>query len=181
MRSYSQGGQDLFVHALIPRNDGTFIDIGCGEGPDLSNTFGLEELGWRGTCVDVIPPVGRLSTVIAGDATKMIWHTSGRVDYLSLDIDNHSVFALQRLPLHRLSFNVITIEHDAYRFGDVLRVPERQILSDAGYVLLCKDVSNMGQPWEDWWVHPDIKESAARFQSDRMDWRQILKQGGVEL
>jgi hypothetical protein len=51
MNSYSQAGQDRFVHALIPGDVGTFLDIGCA-GKEGSNTLGLEELGWTGILMD---------------------------------------------------------------------------------------------------------------------------------
>lgn len=82
-----------------------------------------------------------------------------RIDYLSVDIDENTVAALNKLPLEDYRFSVITIEHDAYRFNDSLRLEERRILSSYGYTLLCSDVlvplgCGMGSnlPFEDWWV-----------------------------
>ena len=57
-------------------------------------------------------------------------------------------------------FKVITIEHDAYRYGDLYRNSEREILAALGYYLLCPDVSNDGYPYEDWWIHPDFFPSS---------------------
>jgi hypothetical protein len=53
-------------------------------------------------------------------------------------------------------FKVITIEHDAYRYGNIYRDKEREILTALGYYLLCADVSDHGFEFEDWWIHPDF-------------------------
>ena len=34
---------------------GYFVDAGCCDGEDISNTYKLEKLGWIGLCIDVIP------------------------------------------------------------------------------------------------------------------------------
>lgn len=83
------------------------------------------------------------------------------MDYLSVDIDENSALALKKLPLDDYRFNVITIEHDAYRFNDSLRNEEREILLGSNYILLFPNVlvplgCGMGPdlPFEDWWVNP---------------------------
>ena len=52
-------------------------------------------------------------------------------------------------------FKIITIEHDAYRFGDTYRIKEREILNHYGYELLFANVTFQGSEFEDWWIHPD--------------------------
>lgn len=57
MISYSQLGQDLDVLKLYSNKTplGTFIEIGASDGKTLSNTYLLEQLGWKGICVEPIP------------------------------------------------------------------------------------------------------------------------------
>lgn len=191
--STSQAGQDRFVHALLP-NPGTFLDIGCSGPIDLSNTYSLEKIGWRGLLVDndknaiAACRAQRVSPIIDADATSIDWDdvlfhnrwTSGQnqkiipfrydgphkleIDYLSLDVDAASLAALRQIPLNRVKFRVITIEHDAWRFGEAQRPEMRHLLQAAGYALICKDVAcTAGNPYEDWWVDHSLYESAQRF------------------
>jgi hypothetical protein len=78
------------------------------------------------------------------------------IDYLSLDIDRGYDLVLQKIPFDKHIFKVITIEHDAYRFGGVYREGERKILANLGYHMLCANVRINGHAFEDWWVHPSI-------------------------
>jgi len=163
--------------------DGTFLDIGCG-GEMFSNTLALEGLGWRGTLVDNSEWAAefcrreRPSRFVPGDATVVdLGLRPGVIDYLSLDIDAGTLDALRRLPLWDVSFRVITIEHDSYRFGDGPRDKMRLHLEGNGYDLLCEDVcSTDGSPFEDWWVHrmlvdPSIAEP---FRCSGRIWTDIL-------
>lgn len=173
MKSYSQAGQDVFVRLILGENHkGNFIDIGCA-GEMYSNTLALEQEGWTGWLVDIDPNAGneRRNPFINRDATKVNWYAMeldgdlpNYVDYLSLDVDENSLAALKNLPLDRVRFGIITIEHDAYRFGDKLRPGERAVLMAHGYQLICKDVCGApGAPFEDWWVSPGLVEKAAKF------------------
>jgi SAM-dependent methyltransferase len=49
----SQMGADDWV--LSHYKKGYFVDAGCCDGEDISNTYKLEKLGWNGLCIDVIP------------------------------------------------------------------------------------------------------------------------------
>lgn len=84
-----------------------------------------------------------------------------RMDYLSVDIDEGSAKVFDSIPFAQYKFSVITVEHDAYRFGDGLRADERNILKKYGYEALFPNVlvplgCGMGPnlPFEDWWVDP---------------------------
>lgn len=158
LKSYSQAGQDIFVRRVLGTTPGTFLDIGCA-GDQWSNTKALEEDGWTGWLVDTDPNAAKgRGNFICADATKMKWSEGffpPKIDYLSLDVDENSLDALKNLPLDATRFRVITIEHDAYRFGDKLRDGERAILTAHGYQLVCKDVCGApNAPFEDWWVDP---------------------------
>jgi FkbM family methyltransferase len=50
----SQFGADKWVldHILEP---GFYLDVGCHDGIYLSNTNSLEQLGWKGLCIDPFP------------------------------------------------------------------------------------------------------------------------------
>lgn len=56
---YSQLKQDEYViNTLYPgKTDGWFIEAGADNGIYLSNTKALEELGWKGLCIEPIPDV----------------------------------------------------------------------------------------------------------------------------
>jgi glycosyltransferase involved in cell wall biosynthesis len=49
----SQMGADDWV--LSNYKKGYFVDAGCCDGEDISNTYKLEKLGWTGLCIDVFP------------------------------------------------------------------------------------------------------------------------------
>ena len=54
---YSQIGQDKWVlERMFPgERHGFFLDVGSGDGTQLSNSKALEERGWTGLCVDPFP------------------------------------------------------------------------------------------------------------------------------
>lgn len=180
MNFYSQAGQDQFVHALLPKREGTFWDIGCG-GLEISNTRGLEELGWRGLLVDNSPEARKASCVrpspfFLANATEFSFPEPDRVDYLSLDVDGASLDALRNLPLDKTRFSVITVEHDFWRFGDNLRTPMLQLLTEHGYFIVCADVCNP-DPFEIWAVDDRVfsLQDVERFvRSEPTQWRDIL-------
>ena len=176
-RSRSQAGQDTWVYDLLVKptgfTTGTFVDIGCGHPTDISNTFALEELGWRGLLVDVeqslidLCLVNRKSMVLKARGESMDWmahleyftrklpHGTLVCDYLSLDCDEATNPVLKKLLTLPLRFRCMTVEHDAYRFGDGPRAEQRALLTGAGYKIERADVA--GQPgfeFEDWYVDP---------------------------
>ena len=53
----SQVGQDKWVsERVFPGvTDGYFVDVGSADGVEGSNTFALEQKGWRGICIDPFP------------------------------------------------------------------------------------------------------------------------------
>lgn len=196
MNTYSQAGQDRFVHAITKGlTTGSFIDIGCGDPEDLSNTYALEQLGWRGLLIDISPDVGprvqakRASPFVCANAMTIDWHEvltkhplprlPATVDYLSFDLDEMGARAFERMPWTTHRFRVLTVEHDAYRFGDGPRQAMRATLRRLGYDLLCPNVSNLRADleFEDWWVDPGSVDMAVanRFRRTRSAlWTEIL-------
>lgn len=193
--SQSQAGQDRFVRALLPTSFGTFLDVGCAEPKQFNNTWALEQIGWSGMLLD-----GNINSaeacrqerkcpVICDDATIIDWETVletwGKkrpfmIDYLSLDVDEATHKALQNIVFnHALRFRVLTVEHDAYQRGDRLRIPNRKLLKNEGYVLIASDVCSQGCPFEDWYVAPSLAGAAEKFMSDGMECWDVLRQGGA--
>jgi hypothetical protein len=181
MTSYSQAGQDIFVRLIYgPDFKGTFLDIGCA-GDQYSNTLALEQEGWTGTLIDQDSKAakGRTSRFICTDAVRFTFKLPEYINYLSLDVDENSLDALRNLPLNTTRFGIITIEHDAYRFGDRLRPFERDILISHSYLPVCMDVCGAtGAPFEDWWIDGDSQGlilAASRFTCRDKLYSDIIK------
>jgi len=164
---YSQALQDLFVlSCLNGKTEGTFLELGCDDPYRISNTYLLESrFKWKGVSVDInkncelmFKESVRTCTLLIQDATALdfdsICTTLGttHIDYLSLDLEPASITlkALKSIPFDRLSFSVITFEHDAYRFGDEARTPSREYLESKGYIRIVENVDN----FEDWYINP---------------------------
>lgn len=181
-KSYSQAGQDRFAYELIGAN-GSFFDIGANHPIEKNNTYGLEKIGWRGVlfemdeyCINLCRSQ-RKNPVINADVTKLDWVKllpSRYRPYVSLDVDIATEAALSKFLQAGGGFDVMTIEHDKYRFGPEPQIAMRKMLTNAGYILICSDVCDMGMPFEDWWVSPALKDKAARFKCDNVDWREIF-------
>jgi len=73
----SQVGQDKWVlFRMFPGvADGYFLDVGSGEGTNLSNSKALEERGWKGICIDPFPTnmEGRTCQVFK----EVVWSVAG--------------------------------------------------------------------------------------------------------
>ncbi len=56
-KSYGQFDQDLWVrHGIAPgKRNGYYLDVGSADGELISNTKLLDDLGWKGICVDPFP------------------------------------------------------------------------------------------------------------------------------
>lgn len=182
-KSYSQAGQDRFAYELIGEK-GTFLDIGANHPIEKSNSYGLEQIGWYGLLVEKdehcigLLNAQRKSPVIATDATtanwKMVLKPLTRFSYISLDVDIATEATLRGLLDHGISFDVMTVEHDKYRFGGGPQKAMRRMLDNAGYVLICSDVCDQGLPFEDWWVSEKIEPNARAFKSIGGAWQDIL-------
>jgi len=186
--SHSQAGQDQWVFDTLVKGegltDGTFLDVGCGEPVHLSNTYGLEKIGWRGVLVDnefhcvEQCRARRFSVVVLADAATVGWKThpamveSGfRFDYLSLDVDAWTLAALKQLLRAGIAWRMATIEHDAYRLGNRPREEIRAAMTIAGYTLHRKDVCCPGhpdKPFEDWWLDAALAFDYARLSGDAL-------------
>ncbi len=178
--------QDQFAANILNfKRDGYYLDIGSCDAISCNNTFVFESLGWKGICIELDATHNysyrqRKCNYFNQDALQIYYkdlfekcNMNYVIDYLSLDVDEASLQVLASLPLTDYIFQVITIEHDAYIHGDRYRQQQRQILTDAGYVLVCRDVlvpiqadTKPDCPFEDWWVHPRMNPPAKLFCSN---------------
>lgn len=171
---HSQAGQDYFAYLILyeileQKQLGHYLEIGAGDPIHFNNSCFFEKsLNWHGISIDnnsqlrVRWATQRHNPLLICDATQadytaILEKFPSDIDYLSLDIDRYYDAVLAKIPFDQYRFKVITIEHDAYRFGDIYRAKEREMLSNLGYYLLCADVTIAPDTvFEDWWVHPDF-------------------------
>lgn len=194
---FSDAKQDQFIANLFKfKKDGSYLDIGSCGGIASNNSYALEKMGWSGVCIEIDPIhnqtyLARNCKHINGDALEVdyleIIESSGlskEIDYLSLDIDEKSVDVLDKIPLDKIRFKAITIEHDYYLYSDLYRKKQREILIKNGYFLVCGDVfveqdGFFGRecPFEDWWISPEYFDTGLieRLESKMEYPSQILK------
>ncbi len=163
--THSQAGQDMFAHYISGRiSHGSFVDLGCHDGLNHSNSFGLETMHWIGLLVDVQPGIcgPRNSPIFYCDATNPSPELLAayatlppQLGYLSVDCDDATLGALKAFPFDKVQCQSVTTEHDRYRVGDGPRDSIREFMFDLGYDLVCADVIAPGYgEFEDWWAHP---------------------------
>lgn len=169
--SYSQSRQDDFALLVTPWQ-GFYLDIGCSVPQWQNNSRALLEKGWTGVNVDRQDHAADWKDYpgahfISADATTIDWRklrNEGRignlVDYLSLDVDDLSLEALKNLLGSEIRFRCATIEHDAYRFGPMMRDSQKQLLLQHGYVLALEGIKSVGHEYENWFIDPTV----ARYQ-----------------
>ncbi len=162
----SQAGQDMFAHYISGRiHNGIFVDLGAHDGIVHSNSHGLEHMGWRGLCVDIVPGIisdKRIAQKVYCDAGKpndqlkfYYDELPAQIGYLSVDCDDGTLSALAAFPFWRVQCQAVTTEHDRYRVGDGPRNAIRGLMESLGYERVCSDVVAPGYgQFEDWWAHP---------------------------
>lgn len=189
--SYAETGQDLFIYnLLIQRNNiknGTYLEIGANHPIKYNTTYLLELNDWKGISVEIDFKYqcdwknNRKNTLIIGDATKLDYTSlfcdnyNNIIDFLSLDVDGHYCEVLEQLPLNKYIFRVIIIEHDFYQYGNIYRDKERIILNSFGYKLICSDVRNADNIYEDWWIHPSYVNNYEDLICDKLNWQDIIR------
>jgi hypothetical protein len=179
---YSCERQDEFVYHLLAKHlktPGFFLDVGCAGPCGANNTYVLEKyLQWEGLAFDigdVEKDEGwhehRRAKFYQVDATSKAFTTLLRnlvgnriVDYISLDVDfgtrQHTHLALQRIIDADVKFKIMTLEHEYFKYGDLVTYPTRKILKEKGYQMLFENVCFPDGPgrdgWEDWWIDPKL-------------------------
>lgn len=190
--SRAQCGQDIFARTLVG-DSGTFLDIGANAPVVRSNSYALEQIGWRGLLVD---NSGESMEACERERSAHFYFTDAaqpqnwqaalaqaklpiyEIDYLSLDVDEATMDCLIHFPLDVVSFGVITLEHDAYRFGSQRRDDMVAILKQHKYTVLCADVCDQGMSFEIWAVDPKLvnMEVANKFRRAKpTEWREFFK------
>jgi hypothetical protein len=180
-RNYSQSYQDLFVLTMTNgKKNGTFVEIGANDPIFINNTYLLEsQFGWNGISIDIeygsqigFQRENRNAKFILQDALTIDYKSlfiesnlPNRIDYLQIDIETqiNTFNCLKRIPFDDYRFSVITFETDFYDTSTdlqtkiMVRSESREILQSYGYILIAGDICNIGNdPFEDWWVDPDV-------------------------
>ena len=52
---FSQTGEDIIIKFLLEKENGFYVDVGCNDPIDYSNTFELYKRGWTGLNIDANP------------------------------------------------------------------------------------------------------------------------------
>ncbi len=172
LKFHSQAHQDRFVHAVLygllnKQDRGYYLEVGAGDPIQINNSFLFEKkFSWKGVSLDINTGLcprwkqHRSNPLYIVDATQADYRAilkdfPATLDYLSLDIDGAYDTVLRQIPFDTYHFKIITIEHDAYRYGDRFRQAEREFLEEQGYYLLGANVKCSGYVFEDWWIYPE--------------------------
>jgi hypothetical protein len=174
-----QAHQDKFVlNILKEKKNGYFLEIGSNDPILINNTYLLEkQYDWKGIMVeydgsflDSYKQHRPNSIHIIHDATtadyKNIFEENNMpllFDYLQIDLHvstGSTIQTLQKLDneiFDTYKFATVTFEHDIYstNFEDT-RLKSREIFLKRGYICVFEDINNGGNPYEDWYVHPDL-------------------------
>ena len=176
-RNWSQSMQDMFVLSMLDgKRNGVYVEIGADKPKIINNSYLLEtDYDWTGVSFEFEPEKVeffndfRKNKCICADATqfdyKLFFQENSfpkQIDYLQLDIDpaEGTLAALKKLPLDDYRFSVITYETDIYNAGADIQDEEIRYLQSYGYQLVVKNVANEGNPYEDWWVDPNVVDRA---------------------
>ena len=174
--NYSQAFQDMFVLSILNgKKNGTYVEIGADHGVIISNTYLLEtQFEWKGVSLEIDQEKVngynslRKNKCICNDAIEFDYKTffeendyPKQIDYLQVDIEPawQTLKALKSLPLDKYRFSVITYETDVYKDGPDAGEEAMEILLSHGYELVVRNVANLNNPYEDWYVDPNVVDS----------------------
>ena len=172
-QNYSQSLQDIFTLSVLNgKKNGTYLEIGGDDGISINNTYLLEsQYDWTGLAFEWLEPgwnryvSKRKNPCLCEDATKadyaklfVDYKFPKQIDFLQVDIEpaQQTLDSLKAIPHDDYRFSVICFETAIY-LGQDMHVQQEQIdlLQSLGYVMIAKNVSNVGNdPFEDWWVDP---------------------------
>jgi len=174
--NHSQSWQDWFVlTALDGKTHGYWLELGGSDPIYMNNTYLLEsKFGWQGISIDKrdnlldewhytrsVPL--RVIDALESDWNDILRHSPAQIDYLQVDLaDWASLEVLEKLPHDSHRFSVITFEHDIFQASPEIQKKSRDLLTHLGYHLLISNVAvknyatNTWEPFEDWWVDPDV-------------------------
>tara|TARA_Y100000004_G_scaffold108294_1_gene121477 strand:+ start:25 stop:711 length:687 start_codon:yes stop_codon:yes gene_type:complete len=191
--NHSQSMQDLFVLSMLDgKKNGTYVEVGADRPRVINNTWLLESAyDWMGVSFEIDPvKVDYFNTIrrnkcICADATEFDYkylfeerNYPKQIDYLQLDCDPPQVTlqCLNRLPLEDYRFSVITFETDLYAGGGDVQRQQWETLTNLGYQRVAKNVKNEGNPYEDWWVDPEVisEDTWKEFCIDNVEFGNII-------
>ena len=201
IHTLGQLSQDAFVYYVLgKKTDGFFVDIGAGiggpeqefyHGLDMSNTFNLEKLGWKGIAIDYderwydsVVGLRQCCLSCADLLEKNINEVLEEYDcptectYLSIDVDDAQEKVFNDFDFDKYRFDVITYETNCY-FGDHMKEPTQQSrdkFKSFGYKLLFGGVGiEDNQPIEDWYVSEEIFDKHKHLFSDGITCGDAIK------
>lgn len=174
-----QANQDKFIlNVLKEKSNGHFLEIGSNHPININNTYVLETIyKWKGIMVEYDPKYLDLykahrpnSTHVISDATtidyKNLFEQNNMpfsCDYLQIDLEANNgstIKTLQKLDnelFDTYKFAIVTFEHDIYHTNfDNTRLKSREIFTRRGYSCVFEDINDNHNPYEDWYVHPDL-------------------------
>lgn len=172
--NYSQALQDIFVLSVLDgKRNGTYLEIGADDGIGINNTYILEtQYDWKGVAFEWIESAcnryisQRKNPCLCEDATKtdysklfIKYNFPKQIDFLQVDIEpaQQTLDALKSLPHDQYRFSVICFETSIYCEDIRIQNEQIELLESLGYVMIAKNVSNVGgDPFEDWWVDPTV-------------------------
>jgi len=173
-RNFSQAYQDLFVLTMLKgKCNGKYLEVGANHPVEFNNTFLLEDkFNWKGISVEIDNDMVELFNTVRhnkcdcadGTTFNFLKKLDGRrwkdkiIDYLSLDCEPAMTTykILTRIPFDEYKVSVITYETDVYKDGPKARELSREFLINKGFQLVASNVCNGGNPYEDWYVDPEI-------------------------
>jgi len=176
---YGQSEQDKYIlNVLKFKTNGYFLEIGSNHPININNTYILEsQYNWKGIMVEYentflsLYKIMRPNSIhLIEDATQINYKNIFEynnvpfvIDYLQIDLEvsnGSTIKTLQKLDeeiFDKYAFATITFEHDIYcsNFANT-REKSREIFKNKGYYCVFQDISNGGNPYEDWYVHPSF-------------------------
>jgi len=155
MKSNSQFSQDLF--ALSAAKNKTYIEIGAWKPINNSNTYLLEEQGWKGFSLEISLRNKPAWESCLERTNKIYWENALTFDYkqalvennlpmhigyLSCDIEppENTFAALRRVIEQGITFDCITFEHDKYLHDIDYDPIVTEYLKDHGYKVAVNEV-----------------------------------------
>jgi hypothetical protein len=174
-----QAQQDRFVlNVLNYKKNGYFLEIGSNHPIIINNSYILEtKYNWKGIMVEYINDFLPLykehrpnSIHVINDARtidyKNLFEQNNfptSLDYLQIDLEVSNGSTIETLIqldsniFDTYKFATVTFEHDIYHtnFANT-RIESRKIFKKRGYICIFEDIHNHGNPYEDWYVHPDL-------------------------
>jgi hypothetical protein len=174
-----QCGQDLYVYNVLKeKHNGFFLEIGSNDPIIINNTYLFENTyNWKGimveyenSCLHLYKKHRPNSIHVIADATKIDYkklfldnNVPTDIDYLQIDLEVtngstlETLIKIDREILDNYRFATVTFEHDIYvtNYNDT-RSRSREIFLNRGYIRVFSDIASGGNPYEDWYVHPQL-------------------------